>query len=761
MKAFRSASLPILTIACMTAGALLTGSAQAQVSRLDTYSMTQPMQLDLIKFSAKLPTPDGDTPQAVAAQLPVEPVLHASIPPMITRPNLGVQVMVHGVSETLMNEGFQAIFSARDIETSAGTFGDPSRFFSTLPGVMTDNDQRNDFLVRGGNPAENSFVIDNIEIPSINQLALSDTTGGMFSMVDANAIQQITLHDDAYSSRFDQRLSSVVEIATRTNGRIEPHTITEAGIAGVGGSIARPLGKDGSYFVSARQGVLQYMTDNIGMNGVPKYRNALIRAENRIDDRNSWWGLSLTGIDSIDIHPDPADPDETTPYDITYSGWRNTTGLNWEHLFSSHAYGVSSFSHSEQSQSIVDNNQLASEALVYNEQSRDSISTLKYDWSFVPSERYTLQTGVRSSIDQMNYNVAQPIGLQNPYTTNPAPQNVGGINRDFSAVTNAAYAEGMIRLQHGIQISGGERFTQWSFGGHDALTAKALVSMPIFGKEVHVSYAEHAQLPAQLYMLAYNNADTLKPIRSRQATAGFVPVDNQYLRLKVEGYQKWYYDYPVATNYPQLSMANIADTFGQAFLMFPMTGNGTGLARGVEVSAETQLGSRLKLTTTAAYARSWYAGLDGVLRRGNYDIPASMNVTGVWTMRRNLVLSWRYNMASGRPYTPDNIPLSIAQNRDVYNLSELNSARSNIYERLDFRFEQTHNIGHGKLIWWGGLENATDHQNFYSQLWEPRSEGTAPTAAKLPQYLQKYPNGFIGVQDQMPLFPDGGMKLVF
>jgi hypothetical protein len=47
-----------------------------------------------------------------------------------------------------------------------------------LPGVVSDNDQRNDFLVRGGNPSENLFIIDNIEIPSINQLALSDTTGG-------------------------------------------------------------------------------------------------------------------------------------------------------------------------------------------------------------------------------------------------------------------------------------------------------------------------------------------------------------------------------------------------------------------------------------------------------------------------------------------------------------------------------------------------------------------------------------------------------
>jgi len=41
-----------------------------------------------------------------------------------------------------------------------------------LPGVVSDNDERNDFLVRGGNPDENLFVIDNIEVPSINQLVI-------------------------------------------------------------------------------------------------------------------------------------------------------------------------------------------------------------------------------------------------------------------------------------------------------------------------------------------------------------------------------------------------------------------------------------------------------------------------------------------------------------------------------------------------------------------------------------------------------------
>ena len=58
-------------------------------------------------------------------------------------------------------------------------------------------------------------------------------------------------------------------------------------------------------------------------------------------------------------------------------------------------------------------------------------------------------------------------------------------------------------------------------------------------------------------------------------------------------------------------MANIADTFGQAFLMFPMTSKGAALGRGVELSVESKPISRLLMTGNVTYARSWYSGLDG------------------------------------------------------------------------------------------------------------------------------------------------------
>ncbi len=101
-------------------------------------------------------------------------------------------------------------------------------------------------------------------------------------------------------------------------------------------------------------------------------------------------------------------------------------------------------------------------------------------------------------------------------------------------------------------------------------------------------------------------------------------------------------------------------------------------------------------------------------------------------------------MASGRPYTPDNMSMSMEQNRDVYDITKVNGLRAAAYSRLDFRVEQQRKVRGGTMTWHIGLENALGTNNFYAYTWEPRAN----------------PAG-VSEQDQMPRFPDGGVKYVF
>lgn len=481
------------------------------------------------------------------------------------------------------------------------------------------------------------------------------------------------------------------------------------------------------------------------MNGVPIYSNSLFRADKRLTDRDSVWGLSLTGVDSMEIHPSSMNTWETNPYDITYKGWRNTSGINWQHIYSSKSFGVASFGNSEQSQSVRQNAQLLGDALVYSEDTKDGISTAKYDHTVQWNRALTLTAGVRTSLDRIRYHVDQPTGLQNPYSEDAAPTDILRVDRRFSTFSSAGYMQASLLLPRGMKTVVGGRLAQWAATGNTNWTPKVLFMMPVFGRLTHVGYADYAQLPPTLYLLAFRNQDSLKPIRSRQLTWGMDVLHKRNIRMSLEAYEKRYKDYPVALNFPQLSLANIANTFGQAFLMFPMASKGSGIGRGVELGVTYRPTSRVTLATAITYSRIWYSGLDGVMRKGNFDIPFVANVSGNFHVKKSIVLSFRYSTASGKPFTPDNLPLSFAQNRDVLDLTKINGMRAAPYSRLDFRVEHSYPVGLGIFMWHVGLDNALGTKNFYSNEWRPRCD----------------PQCGVLAQEQMPLFPDGGFRYSF
>jgi hypothetical protein len=53
----------------------------------------------------------------------------------------------------------------------SGAYSDIPRYVQTMPGVSADSNQRNTYMVRGGNTNESLFVINGFEAPNINHLS--------------------------------------------------------------------------------------------------------------------------------------------------------------------------------------------------------------------------------------------------------------------------------------------------------------------------------------------------------------------------------------------------------------------------------------------------------------------------------------------------------------------------------------------------------------------------------------------------------------
>jgi hypothetical protein len=124
--------------------------------------------------------------------------------------------------------------TSQEIQSSAGTYGDFSRYLQLFPGVVFNSDESDDVLVRGGNPIENLYLLDGIEIPNINHIATGATTGGLVSMIDTASIDSIDFQSGGYNASDDERLSSVISIHTREMQNRRPYTEANVGFVGAG-----------------------------------------------------------------------------------------------------------------------------------------------------------------------------------------------------------------------------------------------------------------------------------------------------------------------------------------------------------------------------------------------------------------------------------------------------------------------------------------------------------------------------------------------
>lgn len=715
----------------------------------------------------------------VAPASAVAPVIATPAPGMPSQPEslfdalvsrfkpVTITVEVHGLVRELGTshaEPFEA--GSQEVISTAGSFGDISRFLQVLPGVVATSDLSNQILVRGGHPMENLFLVDGIEVPNINHLATLGTTGGFGPMIDAGVIQAIKLYTGGYDAHYPERLSSVTEIRTLDSASLAEHAEADVGVEGFGGlADKRILG--GELLVSAHHGIMDLMGNsfNIGLSGLPSYTNELARFRREDASGDRLTVLHVAGWDSVQVTPCANDPGETSSINSQYSGWRETTGLEWQRVYSSHSFAVAGFSDSEQIEHIHQQDQIlnpmtatqdlthcpipAAEAVstpVYMEDSNNAFSTASYRYELSTS-RFALSAGTAAWLQRPNYQIAQPVGAYSPYSTAPVRADSTSFASDFSTGETGSYAQVTAHPLKPLELSAGGRFQTFAFGHHATITPR-LSARYALGESIgiHAAFASYAQMPPSVYLLSYPVNRSMSPMRSTHEIVGidlgFVPSS----QIRIEAYNKEYRDIPASTEYPSVNLHDMVDMLGQQFVWLPMNSGSYGKSSGIELSDLSRIGSSLTVRASIAYSRAMFAGLDGVQRPSNFDFPWIVNVAVLKRFPHGYELSSRYGYATGRPYTPYDMTDTIAQNRPIYDVSLMNALRAPYYGRLDAQLNKDAVVRGFHLEIYAGVNNILNRSNFLAYVWLPRD---------------LINNNKVGVINQMPIFPNFGLRYIF
>jgi hypothetical protein len=641
-------------------------------------------------------------------------------------------------AEEVKNSAF--LVSSTDILRSAGALQDISRYVQTLPGVVIGTDDfRNDLIVRGGSPLENLYIVDNIEIPNINTFANFASAGGTVSILDAQLIQDVTFLTGAFPASYGNRTSSVLQTALREGNRERVAGQATVGFAGAGVVLEGPLQAGaGSWIVSARRSFLDLVTDDIGVGGVPVQYTFNAKAVLDVNPRNRLWLLNVTGVDEIrlGLTEDSDLTEELSTFDIRYDGWRSATGINWQQTFGQRGVGLFGVSHSRArvQQRISDllrnglpaqdasvEEQLAGGETVFRENSGETETTIKYDLTAYAPVVEKVQAGVSVKRLTIDYDTASPFGTDSPYFAVP-DQNPFALREAAATHQVGAYVQGSRRVGRRLGVTVGGRIDRYAFLSATRFSPRGGLSFDVTDAvSVRASAGRYYQQPFFLFLTAFPENRALSPFRADHVVAGVDVTRGDSWRATVEFYEKRYRDYPVSSDIASLSLANIGDTFAVREILFPLVSEGRGRARGVELSVERRAAATSPWYSQAnvAFSHARHAGRDGALRPGSFDYPFVANLLGGYR-RGDWEFSLRTTNLSGRPFTPFDEALSIAQRRSVFDLSRVNDQRGPDYFRLDVRVDRRFTIAAQPVTLFVGVQNLTNRTNVSGYSWNRR-----------------------------------------
>ncbi|MEO0108826.1 MAG: TonB-dependent receptor, partial [candidate division WOR-3 bacterium] len=448
----------------------------------------------------------------------------------------------------------ERVFDAEEIRTQTAGNGDIQRVVQALPALVSSGDQDNEVIVRGGNPNENLFLLDGIEIPYPNHFGNFGAQGGAVNMLDALIVRDVAFIAGAFPVRYGDRASSVMDINLRRGSTSEFGGNIDMGMVGLGLMLEGPLpGRLGSFIGTYHKSFLELMAKAGvwgGMTAVPYYDNFLGKIHFRLSPAHELTLLGLYGADHITIEPGQSGYGDSS-YHIQYQTAHRALGLSWQTLFGKAGFGRLQLSGVQSNWLEVGTNREASRDTVLALDNSEGLNTLRYDASYAFTAGYESQAGFFLTQVPYSYKFRWNADSVYHYWYNPD----GTIARDsfmyavprldidnsVKSYKTGGYLQQKMGLGTVGQLTLGLRADYFAYTNKFYLSPRiGFSSVPLFGGLVfNAGYGWHRQSPPG-FALMYDPAGNhyLESQRSDHYVLGLEYQLAADAKLSVETYQK-------------------------------------------------------------------------------------------------------------------------------------------------------------------------------------------------------------------------------
>lgn len=604
--------------------------------------------------------------------------------------------------------------SNQELRRTPGGLQDVSRTLLSLPGVLGGVDNRNDLLVRGGGPGENAYYIDGIRIPQINHFATQGASGGALGLVNVDFIRETEFFAGAFPVRYGDALSSVLSIENRPGSPEGVQGDFTLGATEAALTLDGPAGDNSNWLFSVRRSYLQFLFEALGLPIRPDYWDTQFRFESQISDRDRLVLVGIGALDNFDIVP-PAIGDDFENFEIASRVIDNdqksfTVGASWRRLIEG-GFVTTSVSQSRSHFSFEDPGDDGIPVLANDSEELDTRLTVQGD--FESGSGLTMALGLdasRSSVEARVFQRAIPGGA----LKEDLAWDEGVMLHKLSA-----FAQTTIDLGSRVKLTGGLRADEVSAlddGFEFSPRGSVLIDLGS-GVTAQAGGGLYHQAPSLIALSVKDNGRpinlSLRQQRNVQVASGVSWTVNQGFRLSAEAFWKEYSRVPLLVSDPRVSVSNLGGDYGFVGAE-PLTDDGTGRARGLEIFAQQKLLQNSYFL--GAYTLSWseFAGMDGRLRPSAWDRRHALDLTGGYR-----VGSWEFGsklrVLSGLATTPWDIVASeqsyAITGRGVPDWARLGEVRTPGYVRLDARIERRLDFPAWNAVLFLDVQNILNREN--------------------------------------------------
>lgn len=248
----------------------------------------------------------------------------------------------------------------KDVMSFPSISGEPDVINSLklLPGVQTGLEGTSDFYIRGGEPAQNLILLDDIPLYYTSHL------GGFLSVIDPSSVKSINLKKGNFPAKYGGRLSSVLDIRLKDGNLKKYHGIINIGILSSKLSFEGPIKKDKSSFIISTRRFNYDLLSNLFFNILYKnttykqkqgytFYDVNIKINQILNEKNRLFLNLYKGRDKLFMLSENKNVGLTEERNFSYlTDWSNKwgnflTSIRWNHVFNNNIFNNTTFYYSK------------------------------------------------------------------------------------------------------------------------------------------------------------------------------------------------------------------------------------------------------------------------------------------------------------------------------------------------------------------------------------------------------------------------------